>query len=148
MDRGGMCLRKTKRKNGDGSFVRYLQMAGDRRGNGTTQAEVLVNLVREDELDVEALRRLVASINPYLGDDGDLALPRGAEAGPPSIEESRPVGSIWLLNELWRAFGERQGPGQGAVTAPVSHRRRAGDLRAGRQPGPWRPPPSLRRPIG
>ncbi len=100
----GMYLRKTQRKNGDGSVVRYLQLANNRRINGTTQAEVLVNLGREDKLDVEALRRLVASINRYLGDDGDLALPLGVQAGPLSVEESRPIGAIWLLNELWRAL--------------------------------------------
>ncbi|MFC5820663.1 IS1634 family transposase [Nonomuraea harbinensis] len=99
-----MYLRKTQRKNGDGSVVRYLQLANNRRINGTTQAEVLVNLGREDKLDVEALRRLVASINRYLGDDGDLALPLGVQAGPLSVEESRPIGAIWLLNELWRAL--------------------------------------------
>jgi hypothetical protein len=49
--------------------VRYLQLANNRRLNGTTQAEVLVNLGREDKLDVTALRRLVASINRYLGDE-------------------------------------------------------------------------------
>lgn len=98
----GMYLRKTQRKNGDGSVVRYLQLANNRRINGTTQAEVLVNLGREDKLDAEALRRLVASINRYLGVEDDLALPLGAEAGPLQVESARPVGAVWLLDQLWR----------------------------------------------
>jgi transposase len=97
-----MYLRKTQRKNGDGSVVRYLQLANNRRINGTTQAEVLVNLGREDKLDAEALRRLVASINRYLGVEEDLALPLGAEAGPLQVESARPVGAVWLLDQLWR----------------------------------------------
>ena len=62
-----MYLRKIQRRNKDGSVVRYLQLAHNRRKDGTTQAEVLVNFGREDRLDVEGLRRLVASINRYLG---------------------------------------------------------------------------------
>jgi len=63
-----MYLRTTQRKNTDGSVVRYGQLAHNRRVEGVTQAEVLVNLGREDRLDREWLRRLVASINRYLGE--------------------------------------------------------------------------------
>ncbi|MFF4779347.1 IS1634 family transposase [Microtetraspora fusca] len=92
-----------QRRNGDGSVVRYLQLANNRRVNGTTQAEVLVNLGREDKLDVDALRRLVASINRYLGDEDDVTVPLAADAaGPLSAESARPFGAIWLLDELWR----------------------------------------------
>jgi hypothetical protein len=100
----GMYLRKTQRCNGDGSVVRYLQLANNRRINGTTQAEVLVNLGREDELDVAALRRLVASISRYLGDEDDVTLPLGAEAEPLTVEHARPFGTIWLLDQLWRTL--------------------------------------------
>jgi hypothetical protein len=98
-----MYLRKTQRRNSDGSVVRYLQLANNQRVNGTTRADVLVNLGREDGLDVAALRRLVASINRYLRDDEDVVLPLGAgEATPLSVESSRPVGAAWLLDGLWR----------------------------------------------
>ena len=56
----GMYLRTTQRKNTDGSIVRYVHLAHNRRVDGVTQAEVLVNLGREDRLDREGLRRLVA----------------------------------------------------------------------------------------
>jgi hypothetical protein len=62
-----MYLRKTQRRNEDASVVRYVKLANNRRLEGKTQAEVLVNLGREDRL--EALRRLVASINCCLGDE-------------------------------------------------------------------------------
>ncbi|TDE41643.1 IS1634 family transposase [Nonomuraea mesophila] len=99
-----MYLRKTQRRNGDGSVVRYLQLANNRRLNGTTQAEVLVNLGREDKLDVAALRRLVASINRYLGDEDDVTLPLGTETGPLTVEQARPFGAIWLLDQLWHTL--------------------------------------------
>jgi hypothetical protein len=70
-------LRKTQRRNGDGSVVRYLQLANNQLVGDTTRADVLVNLGREDALDVAALRRLVASINRYLVDDEDVVLPLG-----------------------------------------------------------------------
>ena len=104
VDDAGMYLRKTQRRNADGSVVRYLQLASNRRINGTTQAEVLVNLGRQDKLDVAALRRLVASVDRYLGDEGDAAGGLGAGAGPLSVEESRPSGAIWLLDQVWRSL--------------------------------------------
>jgi hypothetical protein len=98
----GMYLRKTQRRNGDGGVVRYLQLANNQRVNGTTRADVLVNLGREDALDVAALRRLVASINRYLGDDEDVVVPLGADgAAPLWVESSRPIGASWLLDGLW-----------------------------------------------
>ncbi|WP_406192299.1 IS1634 family transposase [Streptomyces sp. NBC_01017] len=100
-----MYLRKIQRRNKDGSVVRYLQLAHNRRKDGTTQAEVLVNFGREDRLDVEGLRRLVASINRYLGGEDDAAAPLGAEAGPLAVESSRPLGTSWLLDGLWKLLG-------------------------------------------
>jgi len=100
-----MYLRKIQRRNKDGSVVRYVQLAHNRRKDGTTQAEVLVNFGREDRLDVEGLRRLVASINRYLGEEDDAAAPLGAEAGPLRVESSRPIGTGWLLDGLWKRLG-------------------------------------------
>jgi transposase len=100
-----MYLRKIQRRNKDGSVVRYLQLAHNRRKDGTTQAEVLVNFGREDRLDVEGLRRLVASINRYLGEDDDAAAPLGTEARPLTVESSRPLGASWLLDGLWKLLG-------------------------------------------
>jgi hypothetical protein len=101
-----MYLRSTQRKNRDGSIVRYVQLAHNRRVDGVTQAEVLLSLGREDLLDPEGLRRLVRSINRYLGepDAGDDGA--GLEAGDGlSILSSRPLGVAWLLDGLWHQLG-------------------------------------------
>jgi transposase len=101
-----MYLRKIQRRNKDGSVVRYLQLAHNRRKDGTTQAEVLVNFGREDRLDVDGLRRLVTSINRYLGDEDEAAAPLGVEdAGPLTVQSSRPIGASWLLDGLWKLLG-------------------------------------------
>lgn len=99
-----MYLRSTQRHNRDGSTVRYVQLAHNRRVEGVTQAEVLLNLGREDRLDADGLRRLVRSINRYLGEaDGDDV---GEVAGDGlAVLESRPMGTAWLLDGLWRQLG-------------------------------------------
>ena len=71
----GMYLRTTQRKNSDGTVVRYVQLAHNRRMEGVTQAEVLVNLGREDGLDPEGLRgwsprSTVTSAKPTQGGAG------------------------------------------------------------------------------
>ncbi len=99
----GMYLRSTQRRNRDGSVVRYVQLAHNRRVDGVTQAEVLLNLGREDLLDPDGLRRLVRSINRYLGEGdsgGDVPVGDGL-----SIAASRPMGVAWLLDGLWRQLG-------------------------------------------
>jgi DDE family transposase len=99
-----MYLRTTQRRRTDGSPVRYVQLAHNRRVGGVTRAEVLLNLGREDELDVEGLRRLAASITRYTdGDGGGVPLP-GAP-GEFDVVASRPLGAVWLLHGLWQALG-------------------------------------------
>jgi hypothetical protein len=100
----GMYLRSTQRKNRDGSIVRYVQLAHNRRVDGVTQAEVLLNLGREDLLDADGLRRLVRSINRYLGED-DAGDDRVEVGDGLSIVASRPIGVAWLLDGLWRQLG-------------------------------------------
>jgi DDE family transposase len=99
-----MYLRTTQRLRKDGSPVRYVQLAHNRRVNGVTQAEVLLNLGREDQLDLEGLRRLAASITRFTdGDGGGVPLP-GAP-GEFDVVASRPLGGVWLLDGLWRTLG-------------------------------------------
>jgi len=99
-----MYLRATQRRRKDGSVVRYVQLAHNRRVNGVTQAEVLLNLGREDQLDIDGLRRLAASITRFTdGDGGGQPLP-GAP-GEFDVVGSRPLGGVWLLDGLWRALG-------------------------------------------
>jgi hypothetical protein len=80
----GVCLRTSSRRNKDGTTVRYLSIAHNERSpGGPSVAKVLLPLGREDRLDVAGLRRLVGSINRYLGDDvGSDAAPRSAPNPP------------------------------------------------------------------
>jgi hypothetical protein len=101
-----MYLRTTSRRNADGSVVRYVQLAHNRRVEGVTQAQVLLNLGREDRLDPDGLRRLVASINRYLGEPtgaGDDV--REAVGDALTVTDARPLGAVWLLDGLWRQLG-------------------------------------------
>ena len=105
-----MYLRRTQRRRTDGSVVGYVQLAHNRRVDGVTRAEVLLNLGREDELDVDGLRRLAASITRY-ADGGGAAAPLGDrdDGGEPAgelvVQSSRALGGVWLLDALWRRLG-------------------------------------------
>jgi DDE family transposase len=99
-----MYLRTTQRRRADGWLVRYLQLAHNRRVGGVTRAEVLLNLGRENELDVEGLRRLARSITRYTdpGAEGGGAI---EPADGLEVVGSRPLGGAWLLDALWRRLG-------------------------------------------
>lgn len=98
-----MYVRRTQRKRSDGSIVGYLQLAHNRRVGSHTTAEVLVNLGREDGLDVAGLRRLAGSITRYL--DGEGADPAVAERDGLRVVSSRTYGAVWLLDQLWARLG-------------------------------------------
>src|SRR2546421_13015169 len=104
-----MFLRFTSRTNADGRVVRYVALAHNRRVDGRIKPDVLMNLGRVEQVDVEGLRRLAASINRHFG-DGD-GLSDGAEVGtvagtaPLEVIDARPVGATWLLDALWRTLG-------------------------------------------
>jgi Transposase DDE domain len=98
-----MYLRTIQRHNKDGSTVRYVQLAHNHRKGKTTQAEVLLQLGREDRLDMDGLRRLVGSISRYL--DGASALPPAGPEAALAVESSRTLGTVWLLEGLWQRLG-------------------------------------------
>jgi transposase len=100
-----MYLRFTSRTNADGTVVRYVALAHNRRVDGRIKPDVLMNLGRVDQVDVAGLRRLAASINKHFGDGDELA--DGAEAGLAAggalleVIDARSVGATWLLDGLW-----------------------------------------------
>ena len=100
-----MYVRRTQRKRADGSVVGYLQLAHNRRVGAQTTAEVLVNLGREDELDVEGLRRLVGSITRYLDGEGADAAVSGAARDGLRVVSSKTYGAVWLLDAFWARLG-------------------------------------------
>jgi len=96
-----MYLRTIQRKNGDGSVVRYLQLAHnlwdpDRKRSTT---KVLCSLGREEALDKEGLARLVRSMSRLL--DPDEALVANS-LGEVSLLDSRPMGVGYVCGQLWR----------------------------------------------
>jgi hypothetical protein len=107
-----MYVRTTSRRNKDGSVVRYVAVAHNRREGAKTKAEVLLNLGREDRLDTDGLRRLVGSLTRYLDDTavGAEEQESAPAAGGLSLEDldilaSKPLGAVWLLDGLWRRLG-------------------------------------------
>jgi hypothetical protein len=63
-----MYLRETKRRNADGSTVSYLALAQNERDpvTGVPRARIIHRFGRADEVDRDALARLVRSISRFL----------------------------------------------------------------------------------
>ena len=99
-----MYLRTTRRRNGDGTEVRYLSLAHNEWDPvaGRSKVRILFNFGREDELDPAAIRRLIASLSRALPPGEALAA--GASAGLRFLE-SRHLGGAYLLDRLWRRLG-------------------------------------------
>jgi hypothetical protein len=102
-----MYIRTIQRKNKDGSVVRYIQLAHNQWDPqaGCAKAKVLFNFGREEEVDGEALKRLVKSINRFLGPEEILRHETGRTATLLKFITSRPLGGAWLLDRLWEELG-------------------------------------------
>src|SRR5215211_587336 len=100
-----MYLRFSQRTNVDGTVVRYVALAHNRRVDGKIKPDVLMNLGRVDRLDVDGLLRLAASIRKHFGDGDGLtdSVEAGLAAGaaPMEVADARPIGTAWLLHGLW-----------------------------------------------
>ncbi|MFG2044520.1 IS1634 family transposase [Dactylosporangium sp. NPDC048998] len=99
-----MYVRASTRRTRDGQTVRYLQLAHNEWDPvaKASKTKVLYSFGREDQLDRDGVRRLVAALSRLL-DPGE-ALAATAEAGL-SFVESRPLGGAWLLDGLWQRLG-------------------------------------------
>jgi hypothetical protein len=96
-----------KRNNKDGSVAEYIQLAHNYRDPDTKRPkpQILYNFGRREQIDLDGLRRLVHSINRFLGEEDELA--GTAAAGGPTFRfiESRSIGTAWLLHGLWKQLG-------------------------------------------
>jgi len=95
-----MYLRETKRRNVDGSEVSYLALAQNERDpvTGVPRARIVHRFGRADQVDREALARLVRSISRFLDPAEAVA---ATASGEVSILESRTMGSAWVADRLW-----------------------------------------------
>jgi hypothetical protein len=110
-------LRETRRRNKDGSSVSYVQLAHNERHpvSGSPVARIIHNFGRADQVDKEALRRLVASISRFLEPDAE---PAGVSGAGVEVIEARRYGGAWVLDALF----ERLGIGDALRTAAAGRR--------------------------
>ena len=100
----GMFIRTTSRRNKDGSTVTYVQLAHNQWDPQArcAKAKVLYNFGRAEQVDQEALKRLVGSITRFLGPEEALALQSNEAL---SFQECHPWGGSWALDQLWAELG-------------------------------------------
>jgi hypothetical protein len=98
-----MYVKTSVRKTKTGE-VRYLQLAHNEwdPARGRSVPKVIYGFGREDQLDKEAVRRLVASLSRLL-EPGDL--PAAGGGGGLEFAESRTFGGAYVLDRLWQRLG-------------------------------------------
>jgi len=130
-----MYIRTTSRTNKDGSVVRYIQLAHNEWDPVAhrSRVRVLFNLGREEQVDKQALARLVSSISHFL-EPTRAQLPGTGLSSEPAFLSSKPMGGAWVLDALWRKLGihrvllkllearEFEAPVERAIFAMVANR--------------------------
>ena len=96
-----MYIRTIKRKNKDGSVVEYVQLAHNvwNKDKGFAQAQVIHSFGRSDQLDVQALKRLIKSMSRFLEPEDAIAMEH--QDDDLTFVSSRPAGGAHLLKSLW-----------------------------------------------
>ena len=93
----------------------YVQMCHNYRegGSGPSRTRVLFSFGRKDELDVEALRRLVSSISRYLdpAEAAEVRAAAGVELGARFLG-AKHLGGTHLLDGVWQRLGIAAGLGK------------------------------------
>lgn len=95
---------KVKQKSGLAEFVQLAHNERDPR-TGVARAKILHHFGRADQLDLDALRRLVKSICRFLEPEEASAIQERITPAPPSpfaFLGSRDLGGPWLLDGLWK----------------------------------------------
>jgi hypothetical protein len=95
------------RRNKDGTPVRYLQLTHNEWDpvTKTSRPKVLHSFGREDQLDRDAIKRLVASLTRLLNPATALTSATAAGSEGLAFTSSRPVGGTVVLDALWRRLG-------------------------------------------
>jgi transposase len=99
-----MYLRTTKRRNADGSEIRYYQLA-ENTWDATRRcavAKVIYSFGRADQVDGEKLQRLAKSILRIFGGEGAMV---GGAAGEVRLRDSWPYGGVYVVEALWKELG-------------------------------------------
>jgi len=99
-----MYVRTNTRKNKDGSVVEYIQLAHNRRHptKKYSTAEVIYTFGRKDQLDINAIKRLIKSLSRFISPEDEMEL-QGAISGVEGLKfiTSRPAGGAHILKGLW-----------------------------------------------
>ena len=99
-----MYVKASSRKTKDGQVIRYLQLAHNEWDGqaGVSRTRILHSFGREDEIDREGVKRLVAALSRLLDPADAVAATSGGEL---TLTSSRPVGGTYVLDQLWRRLG-------------------------------------------
>ena len=98
-------MRTIKRKNKDGTVVEYVQLAHNiwDKEKGYARAEVIHSFGRSDQLDKDALKRLIKSMSRFLDPEDSARIEQGEDSL--KIISSRAAGGAYLLKSLWKRLG-------------------------------------------
>ena len=99
-----MYVKASSRKTKDGQVIRYLQLAHNEwdAQAGISRTKVLHSFGREDELDRDAVKRLVSALSRLLDPANAVA---ATSAGELTLTSSRPIGGTYALDQMWRRLG-------------------------------------------
>ena len=99
-----MYVKTTTRKIKNGAEVRYLHLAHNDWDPARRRAvpRLIYSLGREDALDRDAIKRLVASLARLLDPADALAATAASDL---VFVESRSLGGVHVLDALWRQIG-------------------------------------------
>jgi hypothetical protein len=104
-----MYLRVTERRNREGSSVAYYALAENvwNPQAKRSEAQVIHNFGRADQLDKAALQRLIASIQRVIDADTVGTLPISGKAGLPDIEIDAvfELGVVLAARAIWEELG-------------------------------------------
>jgi transposase len=101
-----MYVRTISRKNKDGSTVEYVQLANNvwDPKRKYAKAEVIYSFGRRDQLELEAIRRLVKSLCRFLSPEDVVQVEAVMSGRGQALRfvDSRPMGGAYVLRELWK----------------------------------------------